>query len=372
MRQSTLLPRLRAQMKNRPRLANLLLSPILLAPVIALLAACSPQSEPDSLDLPVENLSSNDPIVVYSSRNEHLISPVFALFTKETGINVEFTTGKAGVLIERIKAEGVNTPADLLVTVDAGTLGYAAQQGIFQPLGSAEVISRVPVYLRDDNDFWTGLSLRARTIVYSTERVQAENLSTYQDLGNAQWQGRLCLRTSKKVYNQSLVAMLIAEQGEAKTEATVSSWVNNLAIPPTSNDTKVMEAILAGQCDVGIVNTYYFGRLQAKQANLPLALFWPNQSIGFLSGVHVNVAGVGILKHSKNVMQAKRLVEWLVSNNAQALFAGVNKEYPINEGVEMNPQVATWGTFKQSPLPLSQAYILQPAAVKLMDRAGYK
>ena len=359
-------------MKNRLPLPHLSLFPILLMSVIGLLVACSPQSEPELLDVSVESLTSHDPIVVYSSRNEHLISPVFALFTEETGINVEFTTGKAGVLIERIKAEGANTPADLLVTVDAGTLGYAAQQGIFQPLDSAEVISRVPIYLRDDNHFWTGLSLRARTIVYSTERVQPEDLSTYQDLGNAKWQGRLCLRTSKKVYNQSLVAMLIAEQGEAKTEATVSSWVNNLAIPPTSNDTKVMEAILAGQCDVGIVNTYYFGRLQAKQADLPLALFWPNQSIDFLSGVHVNVAGVGILKHSKNTEQAKRLVEWLVSDNAQALFAGVNKEYPINDGVDVNLQVASWGTFKQSPLPLSQAYILQPAAVKLMDRAGYK
>ena len=365
-------------MKSRlqPFMSMSFLPAMLMLAIISFMSACSPQSEQAEQETAqvavAEPSASDDAIVVYSSRNEHLISPVFALFTEETGINVEFTTGKAGVLIERIKAEGINTPADLLVTVDAGTLGYAAQQGIFQALDSAQVTERVPVYLRDDNDLWTGLSLRARTIVYSTERVQPKSLSTYQDLGHEKWQGRLCLRTSKKVYNQSLVAMLIAEQGEAKAEATVSSWVANLAIPPTSNDTKVMEAILAGQCDVGIVNTYYFGRLQAKQADLPLALFWPNQSIDFLSGVHVNVAGVGMLKHSKNVAQAKRLVEWLVSDNAQALFAGVNKEYPVNDTVDVNPQVASWGTFKQSPLPLSQAYIRQPAAVKLMDRAGYK
>ena len=358
--------------------SRLLSSRLFIASIlIGLLSACSPSSEPASVSASdnnseVTSAKPNDAIVVYSSRNEHLIQPVFALFTEQTGIDVKYTTDKAGVLIERIKAEGKNTPADVLITVDAGTLGYAAQQGIFQTLDSAVVAERVPAYLRDDNDYWTGLSLRARTIVYSTQRVNPEQLSSYQDLGSSQWQGRVCLRTSKKVYNQSLVAMLIAEQGEAKAESIVSSWVDNLAIPPTSNDTKLMDAILAGQCDVGIINTYYFGRLQEKQESLPLALFWPNQTEEENSGVHVNVAGVGILKHSKNAAQAKRLVEWLVSDSAQALFAGVNKEYPINDSVKVNPQVASWGRFKQNPLPLSQAYLLQPAAVKLMDRAGYK
>jgi len=310
---------------------------------------------------------ATDRLVVYSSRNEHLISPVFKLFTDQTGIEIEYATDKAGVLIERIKMEGANTPADVLITVDAGTLGLAASQGLFQPINSPVINNRVPAYLRDDNDFWTGLSLRARTIVYSTERVKSEELSTYSALGGDQWQGRLCLRTSKKVYNQSLVAMLIAEQGEAQAQATVTSWINNLAIAPTSNDTKVMQAILAGQCDVGIVNTYYFGRLQTKSPDLALALFWPNKS-----GVHVNVAGAGILKHSKNAIQAKTLMEWLVSDPAQELFAGVNQEYPVSTDVKIDPQVASWGQFRQSEQRLSQAYILQPNAVKLMDRAGYK
>jgi iron(III) transport system substrate-binding protein len=253
------------------------------------------------------------------------------------------------------------------MTVDAGTLGLAASQGLFQPINSPVINNRVPAYLRDDNDFWTGLSLRARTIVYSTERVKSEELSTYSALGGDQWQGRLCLRTSKKVYNQSLVAMLIAEQGEAQAQATVASWIDNLAIAPTSNDTKVMQAILAGQCDVGIVNTYYFGRLQTKSPDLALALFWPNES-----GVHVNVAGAGILKYSKNAVQAKTLMEWLVSETAQELFSGVNQEYPVSNDVKVDPQVASWGQFRQSEQRLSQAYILQPNAVKLMDRAGYK
>ena len=308
-----------------------------------------------------------DRLVVYSSRNEHLISPVFKMFTDQTGIEIEYATDKAGVLIERIKMEGANTPADVLITVDAGTLGLAASQGLFQPINSPVINNRVPAHLRDDNDFWTALSLRARTIVYSTERVKPEELSTYSALGGGQWQGKLCLRTSKKVYNQSLVAMLIAEKGEAQAQTIVMSWMDNLAIAPTSNDTKVMQAILAGQCDVGIVNTYYFGRLQTKTRDLALALFWPNES-----GVHVNVAGAGILKHSRNAIKAKILMEWLVSEPAQELFAGVNQEYPVSTDVKVDPQVASWGQFRQSQQRLSQAYILQPNAVRLMDRAGYK
>jgi iron(III) transport system substrate-binding protein len=161
--------------------------------------------------------------------------------------------------------------------------------------------------------------------------------------------------------------MLIAEQGDGQAQTTVTNWIDNLAIAPTSNDTKVMQSILAGQCDVGIVNTYYFGRLQTKSPDLALALFWPSKS-----GVHVNVAGAGILKHSKNAIQAKTLMEWLVSEPAQELFAGVNQEYPVSTNVKVDPQVASWGQFRQSQQRLSQAFMLQPNAVKLMDRAGYK
>ena len=152
----------------------------------------------------------------------------------------------------------------------------------------------------------------------------------------------------------------------------MAAWIANLAIDPTSNDTKVMQAIEAGQCDVGIVNTYYFGRLEAKNPNLPLALFWPNQSVAEKSGVHVNVSGAGILKYSKNPAQARRLLDWLVSEQAQALFAGLNKEYPVISRGAIDRQVSAWGAFKQSPLPLSKAFQLQPAAVKLMDRVGYQ
>ena len=345
---------------------------LLLIILAGLSAACSEKQEVEKINQATNIDHLSDPIIVYSSRKQHLIEPVFVEFTQQTGIKVEYTTDKAGALIQRIKTEGQNTPADLLITVDAGNLGYAASEGLFQTINSSVINDTVAPHLRDEQDLWTGLSLRARTIVYSTERVKQDDLSTYQALGESQWKGRLCLRTSKKVYNQSLVAMLIAEQGEVKAEQTVAAWIANLAIDPTSNDTKVMQAIEAGQCDVGIVNTYYFGRLEAKNPDLSLALFWPNQSVAEKSGVHVNVSGAGILKHSNNPDQARRLLEWLASEQAQTLFAGLNKEYPVITSGAIDPQVNAWGEFKQRPLALSKAYQLQPAAVKLMDRVGYK
>ncbi|MBT8151174.1 MAG: extracellular solute-binding protein [Gammaproteobacteria bacterium] len=310
-------------------------------------------------------------LVVYSSRNEQLLAPVLARYEAHSGVKVDYATDKAGVLLERIKAEGANSPADVLITVDAGTLGFAASQGLFQPLDSSIVEQAVPVHLRDPKGRWAGLSLRARTIVYSTDRVAKQDLSSYAALAEPSWQGRLCLRTSKKVYNQSLVAMLISELGEQQAERVVKGWVANLAIPPTSNDTKVMEAIVAGRCDIGIVNTYYFGRMQNAQANLPLALFWPDQAAG-QGGVHVNVAGAGILQHAPRAAAARRFIEWLVSDEAQAIFAGVNQEYPVTSTTEVDQQVASWGVFRASQQPLADAWLLQPAAVKLMDRVGYR
>jgi iron(III) transport system substrate-binding protein len=343
----------------------------LLLLVLTLLAACGDTNGPDRVrDKQLGGTAES--LVIYSSRKEHLIKPVFDLYTQQTGVEIEYTTDKAGVLIERLKAEGANTPADLLITVDAGNLGYAASQGLFQSLDSDVVNRRVAPHLRDDNDLWTGLSLRARTLVYSTARVKPAQLSSYAALGEEQWRGKLCLRTAKKVYNQSLVSMLIAERGEQQSQTLVESWVANFAIPPTSNDTKLMEAILAGQCDVGIVNSYYFGRLQNQHPELALALFWPNQNdTSTSSGVHVNIAGIGLLKHAPREKSARAFVEWLVGDQAQRMFADVNQEYPVNPNVAVSAQVKSWGDFKSSQLPLSRAYELQPAAVKLMDRAGY-
>lgn len=308
-------------------------------------------------------------LVVYSARKEHLIKPVFDLYTQETGTEIKYITDKAPVLLQRLKAEGANTPADLLITVDAGNLWHAANEGVLHPVSSETLNANVPDHLRDPENRWFGLSLRARTIVYSTERVKPEDLSTYENLADSKWKDRLVLRTSKKVYNQSLVAMFIKEHGEKKAAKIVEGWVNNLAAAPFSNDTKTMEAIVAGQGDVGIVNTYYYGRLAKKKPNLPLALFWPNQNSG---GVHVNVSGAGVIAASKNKTAAVTFLEWLSTEKAQEMFADVNMEYPVNPAVTVNPVVAAWGTFKQNQINIANAGENQTAAIRLMDRVGYR
>ncbi len=308
-------------------------------------------------------------LVVYSARNEQLIKPLFDRYSEESGTPIRFLTDDAGVLLEKLKAEGENTLADVFITVDAGNLWQATEGGLLRPVGSPVLEANIPAHLRDPQGRWFGLSLRARTIVYSTKRVSPDELSTYEALAGEEWAGRLCLRTSKKVYNQSLVASLIDRLGEEQTEHVVGGWVDNLATEVFSNDTKLMEAIIAGQCDVGIVNSYYFGRLQAEQPDLPLRLYWPNQGLG---GVHINVSGAGVTAHSKHPHAAQAFLEWLSDGEAQALFASANREYPANPGVLPDPQVSAWGDFERSSMPLVRAGELQAAAVKLMDRAGYR
>jgi iron(III) transport system substrate-binding protein len=313
--------------------------------------------------------SSTNDLVVYSARVEDLIKPLFDRYSGETGVAVRYVTDDAAPLIERLAAEGPNSPADILLTVDAGELWNAAERGLLQPVASKTLATSIPESLRDPEDRWVGLSVRARTIVYSTERVKPEQLSTYEALAEPQWRGKLCLRTSKKVYNQSLIAMLIAEHGAAKTEAVVRGWVANLATGVFSSDTLLMKAIIAGQCDVGIVNTYYFGRLEREQPGLPLKLFWADQAG---AGVHVNVSGAGITSHAPHRAAAQKFLEWLATAEAQSLLASLNLEYPANGSVRADPSVLAWGEFKQSPMNVAQAGALQAEAVKLMDRAGYR
>lgn len=312
-------------------------------------------------------------VTVYSARNEQLIKPLFDAYTRETGVQIKFITDREGPLMARLKAEGRNTPADVLLTVDAGNLWQAGDEGLLRPIKSGTLDANVPAHLRDPDGQWYGLAVRARTLVYNTNKVKPADLSTYENLADPKWKGRLCLRTSKKVYNQSLVAMMITAHGERQTEATVGGWVKNLATAPFPDDTAAMEAVAAGQCDVTLVNTYYFGRLMDKKPNLPLAIFWPNQNLtGQAAGVHVNVSGAGVTKYAKNPAGAQKLIEWLSSDKAQNLFADVNLEYPVNPRVKADPKVAAWGDFKQNLINVKAAGSLQASAVKLMDRAGYK
>ena len=311
-------------------------------------------------------------LVVYSARKEHLIKNVFEKYTAETGVKIKYTTNKAGALLTQIKNEGKSSPADVFMTVDAGYLWHAANEGVLAPANSKVLNDNIPEHLRDPQGRWFGLSVRARTIVYNTSKPKniLRQLSTYEDLADPKWKGRLCLRTSKKVYNQSLVAMLMVQYGEKETEKIVSQWVNNLATDVFPNDTKVIKAVASGQCDVGIVNTYYFGRLKEKEPDLKIGLFWPNQKND--GGVHVNVSGAGVVKTSMRQAEAVKFLEWLSSDKTQKIFAEVNHEYPAKTGVPISKIVASWGTFTPSRINLAKAGQNQAAAIKLMDRAKYR
>ncbi len=313
-------------------------------------------------------------LTVYSARIEDLIKPVFDRYTAETGTKIRFITDKEGPLLQRLRAEGESSPADILITVDAGNLWQAAQLKVLQPVQSKVLEKNIPAHLRDAENYWFGLSIRARTIVYHSARIKPSELSSYEALASKSWKNRICLRTSKKVYNQSLVAMMLAELGGVRTEEVVKGWVANLAAAPFASDNEVLEAIASGRCDVGLVNSYYYGRMVRSNPDLPLKLYWPNQSPkkGEIGGVHVNVSGVGVTTHSPNREEAVRFIEWLSSSKAQQLFAALNLEFPVNPEVEPDPLTAHWGSFKQDQINLSEAGKRQAEAVRLMDRARYR
>lgn len=330
--------------------------------VMLLVSGCGDSSEQQLAGKP-------QAVVVYSARAEQLIKPIFDAYTAATGVPVKYITDSEQPLIQKLKAEAETTSADLLLTVDAGNLWYAAAAGVLRPIDSEILQANIPAHLRDPENRWFALSVRARTIVYDTRSVDPAQLSGYAGLADEQWKGKLCLRTSSKVYNRSLVAMLIAQMGEAATELLVSGWVDNLATDVFPNDTKVVQAIAAGQCQVGIVNTYYFGRLQRENADIPVAIFWPSAETG---GVHVNISGAGVTRYAKNPAGAQALLEWMSGHAAQRLLGGDNLEYPANASVAPHPLVAAWGDFDASPMNIAQAGVYQAAAVKLMNRVQYR
>ncbi|MGP5529272.1 extracellular solute-binding protein [Psychrobacter celer] len=308
-------------------------------------------------------------ITIYSSRNEQLIKPLLDRYTEETGVKIELVTDKTGPLMARLQAEGQNTPADMLLTVDAGNLWQAAQQGLLQPVASTVLENNVPAKYRDPKGQWTGLSRRARTIFYDPSKVSADQLSTYADLADPKWKGKLCLRTSKKVYNQSLVASMIEHLGAEKTEEIIRGWVDNLATDVFSDDTSMLEAIAAGQCEVGIANSYYYGRILDEKPNFPVKIFWANQGT---TGTHVNVSGAGVVTGSDNPDGTLKLIEWLSSDEAQGIYASSDKEFPVKEGVDESEMLRSWGSFKKDDINVQKFGELQTQAIQMMDKAGYK
>lgn len=306
-------------------------------------------------------------VVVYTARH-YGQEVAFEAFTKKTGVHVKLLAGQTGELFERLKAEGERTPADVLVTVDAGNLWNASRAGLLAKVDSPELLANIPAHLRDPEQRWFGLTVRARTIMYNTGKVKPAELSTYEALGDPKWKGRLCLRTSSYIYNQSMLATLIKRHGEPRAEEIVRGWAANQPIL-INGDTKILEAIAAGQCDVGLTNHYYLARLVAKNAAFTVAPFWANQAT---SGTHVNVSGAGVVAHAKHRANAVKLVEFLSSPEAQQMFADQSFEFPANPQAIVNPIVARWGKFKQDDINIAAAGELQAAAVKLADRAGYK
>jgi len=304
---------------------------------------------------------------VYSGRHYDL-EEAFVQFSEETGISLEFLTGSDAELRERIAAEGEDTQADVYLTVDAGNLAIAAEQDLFLPLDDPVLIDAVPENLRDPENRWFGLTVRARTIVYHPDRVAPDEVpTTYEELADPRWEGRVCLRNSANVYTQSLVASLISAHGRDEALEIVRGWADNAEILP--NDILILESIEDGLCDVGITNHYYLARLLEEDPDFPVRLVWANEDD---RGTHVNISGGGVTRHADNPDLARQLLEWLATDG-QSAFVDGNHEYPVNPAVPPEPLIAeTFGTdFQRDPLDAAVFGALNPDAVRLMDEAGY-
>lgn len=312
---------------------------------------------------------------LYSARHYDSDGRIYESFTRKTGIKVNVIEAEADQLIERIKSEGANSPADVLVTVDAGRLWRASEAGILQPVNSRVLKKFVPANLRDPGGLWFALSERARVIIYNKDRVNPAQLSTYEDLANPKWKGRLISRTSNHVYNQSLVGSLLAVHGPQKTEAWARGVVANFARSPEGNDTAQIRAVAAGLADLTFVNTYYVARLaksskpEDQAVAAKIGVFFPNQRD---RGSHINVSGAGVVKTSRNRDAAIQFLEFLLTQEAQEIFARSNFEYPVRSGVTIDPVLANFGKFKKDRLSASVIGRNNPEALKIMDRAGWK
>lgn len=311
---------------------------------------------------------------IYSYRQEHLIRPLLTAFTLETGIEFRLISGKADALLERLKSEGRNSPADILVTADVGRMVRAKNAGVLQPVTSSALDKLVPVQYRDPEGYWYGVSVRSRVLYYALGRIKPAELSTYEDLATAKWRGRICIRSSGNIYNQSLLASLIAHNGRNAALNWAKGMVANFARKPQGGDRDQIKAVAAGECDVAVGNTYYYARMQSakddqREAAAKVGIFFPNQAG---RGAHVNISGVAVTKSSKNVGDALRLIEFLASDEAQKIYAEVVHEYPIREGIPLSKTVGAWGTFKADKLPLATFAGHQSDALRVFDEAGWR
>ena len=320
-------------------------------------------------------LAQTGTVNLYSARHYDTDNQLYQSFTKKTGIKVNLVEAEADQLIERIKNEGANSPADVYLTVDGGRLWRAKQAGILQPVSSKVLTSAIPASLRDPQGFWFGLSRRARVIVYNKSKVNPAQLSTYEALTEPRWKGKILVRSSTNIYNQSLVGAMLAVHGAQKTEAWARGLVANFARPPEGNDTAQIKAVADGVGDIALVNTYYVARLMKSKDPKEQAIaakvgvFFPNQRD---RGTHVNISGAGVVKTSRNKAAAIKFLEHLATHESQQIFARGNYEYPVISGVAIDPAVASFGTFKSDPLNPDVFGKNNAEALKIADRAGWK
>jgi iron(III) transport system substrate-binding protein len=308
--------------------------------------------------------SSSEGLVLYSARSHYGEEKPFEDFAKQSGTDLTIRGGSASELYERLRSEGKNTPADVLITVDAANLWRAEHAGLLEPV---KIDSSVPASLQDPDHEWFGLTIRARTIMRSTERTKPADVTTYEGLGDPRWKGRLCLRSGTSEYNVSFVADRLAKDGRPATERMLRRWMAN---DPTilGSDVDVLEAIADGDCDVGLTNSYYLGRELAEDPNFPVEPVWADQNG---RGTHVNLSGLGVVRGSDHADEARRLIEFLLEPKQQEVFAQNNHEYPVVEGAEPSDEIAQFGTFKRDPIDVAGAGAHLDEALWLRDEVGW-
>lgn len=312
---------------------------------------------------------------LYTHRHYDTDKILYEDFQKQTGIKVNVVKGKANELIARLQSEGENSPADVFITADAGNLYQAKSKGLLQSIDSKYLKEAIPAHLRDKDNQWFALTKRARVIVYAKDRIKPEMLSTYENLADAKWKGKIMVRSSSNVYNQSLLASIIANDGKEKAETWAKGVVSNMAKAPKGNDRYQVKSIANGIGDVAIVNTYYIGKMitgkdkEEQEAAKKVAIFFPNQND---RGTHINISGAGVTKSSKNKENAIKFLEFLLSKEAQQVFAEANSEFPILKGVAKSKVVESWGDFKEDSLPINALGENNSEAVVIFDKVGWK
>lgn len=311
---------------------------------------------------------------IYSSRHYNTDEKLYSDFTKETGIEIKRVDGKGDALIARLEQEGELAPADLIITVDAGRLWRAEQAGLFQPIQSEILSEKIPANLRHDDGQWFGFSTRARVLVYNRDKIEEGTLTSYKDLADPKWKGRICVRSSSNIYNQSLMASIIAQDGEDSAKAWAKGLFENLARKPQGGDTDQIKAVAAGVCDIALANSYYFFRLQRSENPEDnavvenLAIVFPDQDT---NGTHVNISGAGVLKNAKNKEAAVKFLEYLTSESAQAYFANGNNEYPVVANVKVNETVEAKKDFKIQDINVSAFGENQKQAKMIFDEIEF-